>query len=167
MDLNSSIDSQRKFILTLILSGAGLLLFCLVASAGWLFLQGRGQTPQITRTALVAAFGTPQPGQTTLPPVTEEPADTPVASASTNTPVLLPEVTREVTPTPQVEPTWSEPPQGHIVFACFVEGNDDICLMNADGTNVKRLTKDPATDFYPSISPDGQTIVFLTAGWEF
>ncbi len=34
--------------------------------------------------------------------------------------------------------------------------------MNADGSNMQRLTITPATDFYPSLSADGQTIVFST-----
>ena len=32
--------------------------------------------------------------------------------------------------------------------------------MDADGTNIRRLTNDPAEDEYPAWSPDGQQIVF-------
>jgi TolB protein len=35
--------------------------------------------------------------------------------------------------------------------------------MNADGSNVVRLTSDPAFDDSPAISPEGRQIVFLTA----
>jgi tol-pal system beta propeller repeat protein TolB len=51
-------------------------------------------------------------------------------------------------------------PTGHIVFTCFVEGYDELCIMNADGSNQRRLTDDPATDWYASLSPDGLTIAF-------
>ena len=61
-----------------------------------------------------------------------------------------------VTPTPWL----AQPPTGHIVFVCFIDGFDNLCLMNADGTNQQRLTTTQATDFYPSLSGDGQTIVF-------
>jgi len=47
-----------------------------------------------------------------------------------------------------------------IVYTCFVAGSDEICLMNADGTQQRQLTSDPATDWYAALSPDGQTIVF-------
>ena len=34
--------------------------------------------------------------------------------------------------------------------------------MDGDGKNSKRLTSTKATDFYPTLSPDGQTIAFST-----
>ncbi len=51
---------------------------------------------------------------------------------------------------------------GHIVYVCFVDGFDNICLMDANGANPRRLTTTAATDFYPSLSPDGQWIAFST-----
>ena len=49
---------------------------------------------------------------------------------------------------------------GQIAFTCFVDGFDNLCLMYADGTVSRRLTQTQATDFYPSLSPDGRQIVF-------
>ncbi len=49
---------------------------------------------------------------------------------------------------------------GQIVFTCYVEGFDNLCLMRADGTELRRLSSSRATDFYPSLSPDGTQIVF-------
>ena len=44
-----------------------------------------------------------------------------------------------------------------------VPANDDIYIINADGTGENRLTSDPALDGDPSFSPDGLKIVFIGA----
>jgi tol-pal system beta propeller repeat protein TolB len=49
---------------------------------------------------------------------------------------------------------------GKIVFTCYVNQIDQICIMNADGSGRRQLTNFTATAFYPSLSRDGQTIVF-------
>jgi tol-pal system beta propeller repeat protein TolB len=49
---------------------------------------------------------------------------------------------------------------GKIVFTCFIEQIDQICLMNADGSGRRQLTNLSATAFYASLSPNGQTIYF-------
>jgi len=51
---------------------------------------------------------------------------------------------------------------GKIVFTCFINQIDQICIMNADGTGRKQLTDFQATAFYASLSPDGQTIYFAS-----
>jgi TolB protein len=51
-------------------------------------------------------------------------------------------------------------PTGKIVFTCFIDEIDQICLMNADGTGRTQITNLQATAFYASLSPDGQTIYF-------
>jgi Tol biopolymer transport system component len=49
-------------------------------------------------------------------------------------------------------PKWS--PDGEkIAFASTRSGNWDIYLINADGSNITRLTDDPENDIYPSWSP--------------
>ena len=40
------------------------------------------------------------------------------------------------------------------------EGNSEIYIMNADGTNPVNLTNNEAWDFNPSWSPDGKKIAF-------
>ncbi len=38
---------------------------------------------------------------------------------------------------------------------------DQICIMNADGTGFRRLTtEDNIQHFYPSLSPDGQSVLY-------
>jgi len=54
----------------------------------------------------------------------------------------------------------SPPPTGKIVFVCYVNQIDQICIMNADGSGRDQLTDFDATTFYPSLSPDGQTVYF-------
>ena len=49
---------------------------------------------------------------------------------------------------------------GRIVFSSSRDGNDEIYIMNADGSNQTRLTNNSAQDDYPSLSPDGNKIVF-------
>lgn len=62
---------------------------------------------------------------------------------------------------------WS--PNGKkIAFVSFREGNDEIYVMDADGSNKVRLTKDPAQDMFPVWSPNGKKIAFISKrdhGW--
>jgi Tol biopolymer transport system component len=52
-------------------------------------------------------------------------------------------------------PDWS-PDGKQVAF----DDLQDIYVMNADGTDVTRLTTDPAQDTEPSFSPDGETIIY-------
>ncbi len=58
-------------------------------------------------------------------------------------------------------PSWS-PDGERIAFYSQREGNSEIYVMDADGSNQERLTHDPASDGYPNFSPDGTEIVFDT-----
>ena len=51
---------------------------------------------------------------------------------------------------------------GKIAFSSNRDGNWEIYVMNADGTNQTRLTNDAGPDDYPSWSPDGTRIAFLS-----
>ena len=88
---------------------------------------------------------TPSTGEiATIPPL-PSPADigTPPPSAATASPGF-----------------GNNPPAGKIVFTCFIDKFDEICLMNADGSDVKRLTTTQTTNMFASLAPDGQEIVF-------
>ena len=102
-----------------------------------------GATTSVTSDSLTAtlSFQTPTPFPT-LTPVTS--TGTSIASSQ---------------PPPNIDGT---PPTGQIVFTCFVQQIDQICLMNADGSGRKQLTTFSATTFYPSISPGGDTIYFVS-----
>jgi Tol biopolymer transport system component len=61
-------------------------------------------------------------------------------------------------------PDWS-PDGRRITFECKRRGSDDvldeeICVMNSDGTKLKQLTNNTAADIDPVFSPDGKRISF-------
>ena len=61
-------------------------------------------------------------------------------------------------------PSSSDGLTGHIVFTCQlfkVQAMDQICIMNADGSGMRRLTtEDNLRHFYPSLAPDGQSVLY-------
>lgn len=74
-------------------------------------------------------------------------------------------------PTPNPTTGSSIPPPsaadgltGHIVFTCQlfkVLAMDQICIMNADGSGLRRLTSENnRRHYYGSLAPDGQSIVY-------
>lgn len=60
-------------------------------------------------------------------------------------------------PTPTPNPNMSR-----IAFVSEREGNWDIYLMNADGSDVRNITKNAALDGHPSWSPDGSRLMFYS-----
>ena len=58
-------------------------------------------------------------------------------------------------------PTTTPAPCGKIAFISNRDGNDEIYVMNADGSNQTRLTNNPAM-IRPSFSPDGSKIAFVS-----
>ncbi len=58
--------------------------------------------------------------------------------------------------------TWT-PDGSRIVYASAASGNQDIWIMDKDGTDQKQLTTDIHRDAGPVVTPDGQTIVFISS----
>jgi Tol biopolymer transport system component/DNA-binding winged helix-turn-helix (wHTH) protein len=53
-------------------------------------------------------------------------------------------------------------PDGKIVYASDAAGNEDIWIMEADGTNQRQLTTDKSLDFTPLVSPDNRHIFYTS-----
>jgi Tol biopolymer transport system component len=65
-------------------------------------------------------------------------------------------------------PAWS-PDGGQIAFHSDRNGNFDIYIMNADGSDIQQVTSSNAMDGYPTWSPDGGQIAFQSqrdGNWE-
>jgi TolB protein len=108
--------------------------------------------------------------ETTIAPTEVQNTETiiPTILVSTPTALLIPSRTPQIQPTLTLAPsTTADRPLGKIVYTCQIFKNNDqnqICVMNADGTNQRRLTtNDRANHFYPSLSPDGKSIVFSSS----
>jgi len=62
-------------------------------------------------------------------------------------------------PATDFDPTWS-PDGSQIAFRSQRDGNDEIYIMNSDGTCQINLTNNPADDWSPAWSPHGTKIAF-------
>ncbi len=99
-------------------------------------------------TARAAATTTPRAAAT---------GDQPTPSAD-STPVTM--IGRAADSSARAAGGQARSPSGHIVFTCFIDGNDEICSIGADGNGEQRLTENAATDWYASYSADGSQIIF-------
>ena len=54
------------------------------------------------------------------------------------------------------------PVKGKIAFTSDRDGNQEIYVVNDDGTTQRRLTNDPGTDCFPTFSPNGRKIAFVS-----
>jgi len=81
---------------------------------------------------------------------------------NTENPISYPTATREIVPPATLIPELV--PSGRIAFTCQVSGTkvqDQICIMNADGTGFEQLTFDKSSEhFYPSMATDGKSVVY-------
>ena len=91
--------------------------------------------------------------------VSEESGDREINRVEIDVEDLSPErLTR--TDGPDENPRWS--PNGtRLAFVSHRHGNPEIYLMNADGTNVNRVTRGIAEPLLGSWSPDGQWLAFM------
>jgi TolB protein len=89
-------------------------------------------------------------------------ATQPIATLNLSFASATPEA--DSTPTSIPSPSASDNPTGRIVFTCQVfkdQGTEQICLMNADGSEYRRLTTENNTrHYYPSLSPNGKQVLY-------
>ncbi len=57
--------------------------------------------------------------------------------------------------------SWS-PDGTRIAFTSDRSGNEDIYLINADGSDLRQVTDHPADDIHPAWSLDGQSLLFVS-----
>jgi len=78
---------------------------------------------------------------------------------------LIPTLASPSSPTPN-----PAVPTGKIAYVCQifkVQYGDQICIMDADGSNQRRLTTEDYTrHFYPSLAPDGESVIYAQFGGE-
>lgn len=58
-------------------------------------------------------------------------------------------------------PNWS-PDGKKIVYYSNRKGNNEIYVMNADGSDSQQLTENPSSDYLPKFSPDGTRILYFS-----
>ncbi|MCB0209685.1 MAG: serine/threonine-protein kinase [Anaerolineae bacterium] len=108
-----------------------------------------GSTPTPTMTATPLPTSTPLPTET--PPPTETPTPGPTATA-TNT----------FTPAPPTATNTPDASRGKLAFQSSRNGNNEIYVMNLDGSGQTNLTNSPGDDRSPLWSPDGLSIAFVS-----
>jgi Tol biopolymer transport system component len=64
-------------------------------------------------------------------------------------------------PADDFSPRWS-PDGSRLAFVSDRDGNEEIYVMNSDGSGQTRLTDSPASDAGPSWSSDGKRITFVS-----
>ncbi|MCP5100374.1 MAG: hypothetical protein GY943_32900 [Chloroflexi bacterium] len=108
-----------------------------------------------------------EPTPTPIPPTSSR-AEVSTVPVPSQTP-LQPTATVVVTPTTAVAPINDDlldipqtDPTGIIAYTCFVENVDQICVINADGTDQRQLTENGRTNWYPSFGTTQETILFST-----
>ena len=106
------------------------------------------QVPVPTSTPVIIPAPIPGP----VPPVAPVPGVPPVPVST-----VVPEPIPPTVPAPTLMPT---PDGARIVFSSGRDGNYEIYVMNADGSNQTRLTNDQNYDYSPSWSPYGARIAF-------
>lgn len=138
---------RRTFSFVII--GFAILISLALASTTWAAPGAQGTVPTPRPTA------TPTHGAGKPPP----PRETSVETGVPGTEVVTPIGTATLTPTP-IGPFTGVCCLPGVVFSSTRDGNEEIYVMQADGSGVTRLTNHPAADRHPSGAPNALKIVF-------
>jgi TolB protein len=117
-----------------------------------IFAPASSSTPDLFATlqaSTPSSFSSPAVTDTITTPVFNFPSPNPTfASGQTSIPF----------------PSASDQLRGHIVFTCQlfkIQAMDQICIMNADGSGMRRLTtENNMRHFYPSLAADEQSVLY-------
>jgi TolB protein len=140
--------------------GCGLVALCFLMAGFFYIWRNPPRPPSAAAPTQLVLDGLP----TTTPAGTATPLfqfATPSSFPTGLPTVLTPTQAGTVIPSP-VPQFDTSPPSGKIVFTCYVNQIDQVCLMNADGSGRVQLTNENATSFYASISPEG-SIIYLAS----
>lgn len=91
----------------------------------------------------------------TFTPAAHVPQISPVIPAEHVKPSMTP-TKIPLSPTPYVNLKLKE----KIIFVSDIDGSMDIYTINPDGSNLHKITKEKYEKAFPSISPDGMTIIY-------
>jgi Tol biopolymer transport system component len=115
-------------------------------------------SPNWSVEGIVPVWPTPTPTPTATPTLTHTPTPT-------NTPTVTPEPepppTDTPTPTSTFTPTPTPTPPPKIAYVSTEDGDPEVYIMAADGSNPVQLTFNSYTDESPSWSRDGRWIAFV------
>src|SRR5919109_4787977 len=140
--------------------GCGFIALCFLIS-GFFYIWQNPPRPGPTPTPLVFDGSTSTPAPTATPLFQFATPSSLPTEFSAITPTLTATLPGLGIPSPVPQSQYNNSPlEGKIVFTCFINQIDQICLMNADGTGRKQLTDFGGTSFYASLSADGDTIYF-------
>ncbi|MCB8963275.1 MAG: AAA-like domain-containing protein, partial [Ardenticatenales bacterium] len=119
-----------------------------------------------TPSAVAAAAVTATPVATVAPASTATPSRTPRATAmplsaqqATELAIAVATVAPSATPPAQ----FVAPPAGPIIFTCFLDGLDQLCLIDAATGESVQITDFPATSWYASFAPELNEIIFSSS----
>ena len=125
-------------------------------------------TLQVERQTVTAVAIATQAAEATQTVQTRSAVQTVTAATTEAAEAITAELTRQAlipTATPTAKPTPIFPGRGlgKIAFVSNRDGNNEIYLMKADGTALRRLTNHAADDWSPALSADGQRITFTSS----
>ena len=105
--------------------------------------------------------------ETDAPAATAEPSPEPTSSLETMTPTSTATSAETVVETAEfIQTPLSVPqttPNGRIVYTCFIGGVDQICAIDADGSNFQQLTASGSTDWTASFVTGLNSILFSSS----
>jgi Tol biopolymer transport system component/DNA-binding winged helix-turn-helix (wHTH) protein len=61
-----------------------------------------------------------------------------------------------------IKPGISWTTEGRILYGSSLNGNIDVWIMNADGSDKRQITSDPKADYSPIAASDGRFIIFVS-----